>query len=354
MARTFLPAAAILALLLAPSPARADSLLDRAAPDPVVKSWAVGEKPPSLKALKGNCALVELFDPDDLVSQGLVSRTAEIAATAAAKRIVVLSVATGAGADEEKVREFAKAAKATWPMGVDRNSETFLAYGMPSLPRYFLVTPDGRVSWEGSPAALEFAELDAFVEQARVWRPEELTKTARPVAEAFVRGKPALAIQKAKEIGEAEQAKLARGRTPEVEELKAISATLKDMTLVLEAIGRVGKARLAVADRLAKDRWSIDAQEILEGMVKSFAGTPHEEAAKKRLAAIAADERAQYEITAMKRLREILGKMRPVNRHNVQKAVDAITDFLVPYANTVSGERGKAEKARLERLLEKL
>jgi hypothetical protein len=345
VARASLPVAAILALLLAAPAARAESLLDRAAPEPAVRAWAVGEPPPSLKALKGRCALVEILDPDDLVSQGLVSRTVEIAAKAEERRLVVFSIATGAGADDEKVREFAKSAKVRWPVGVDRSSETFLAYGMPSLPRYFLIAPDGRVAWEGSPGSLDDRTLGGFIERARLWRPEEVAKAARPAAEAFVKGKPASAVKKANEILEDGKAKRAKGQP-------ADEAAEKDARLVLDAVKDVAEARFVVADRLAKDRWSIDALEMLEGVVAGFAGTEHEAKAKERLAAIAADDRAQYEITAMKRLREILGKMRPVNRHNVQKAVDAIDDFLVPYGGTVSGDRARAEQTRLKRLLE--
>ena len=342
-----LPAALAAALLLLASPARADSLLDRPAPEPVVSKWAAGEAPPSLKALKGRCALVEILDPDDIVSQGLVSRTVEIALRAAERKLVILSVATGAGADEEKAREFAKASKVTWPLGVDRNSETFLAYGMPSLPRYFLVSPDGRVAWEGSPGTLDDKALGAFLERARLWRPEEVAKGARPAAESFVKGKYAAAVKKATELIE-------EGRAKRVKGLPSDEAGEKDALVVLDAVRDIAAARFAIADRFAKDRWSLDARDMLEGVASAFAGTEHEAKARERLAAIAADARAQYEITAMTRLREILARVRPVTKRTIEKAIGEIDDLLIPYAGSQSGERAKAEKARLQKLLQPL
>ena len=345
MPRSFLPALAVLLALA--SAARADTLLDRQAPEPAAAKWVAGEAPPALKALKGRAALVELLDPDDLVCQGLVSRTVEIAARAAERNLLVLTVAVGAGADEATSRAFAKQFRIAWPLAVDRGSETFLAYGMPSLPRYFLVTPDGRVAWEGSPGALDDRSLALFLERCRLWRTEEVAKGARPAAESFVKGKYAAAVRKATElVGEVKEK---RGKGQPVDD-----AAEKDAQVVLDAVADIAAARFANADRLAKERWSLDAREILEGVAAAFVGTEHEAKAKERLAAIAGDARAQYEITAMIRLREILGKMRPLTRHTVTKAIEALDAFVIPYAGAVSGDRGKAERARLQKLLEKL
>jgi hypothetical protein len=345
MTRSYL--LSIPAVLLLAAAARADSLLDRPAPEPVVASWTTAEPPPSLKALKGRCALVEVLDPDELVSQGLVSRTVESAARAAERKLVVLSIAVGTGADPEKAKEFAKASKITWPLGVDRKGESFFAYGMPQLPRYFLVAPDGRVAWEGSPGALDDRTLGAFLERARLWRTEEVSKGARPAAEAFVKGKYSAASRKAAEIVEDGKARKAKGHP--VDEAEG-----KDALLVLDAVKDLATVRLAIAAGLAKERWSLDAREMLEGVAAGFAGTEHETKAREQLALIAGDPRAQYEITAMTRLREILSKVRPVTRHTVGKAIEAIDTFLIPYSGTQSGERARQEKGRLERLLSTL
>ena len=164
--RSAIPAAA--ALLLLAAAARADSFLDRPAPEPAVTKWVAGDAPPAWKTLEGRCALLELFDPDDIVCQGLVSHTVEIAEHAAGKKLVILSVAVGSGAEEGKALDFAKHFKMTWPVGADRKGETFLAAGSPTLPRYLLVAPDWKVVWEGSPGALDAATLDGFLERARL------------------------------------------------------------------------------------------------------------------------------------------------------------------------------------------
>jgi hypothetical protein len=341
---TLRAAVAAAALLLAAATARADSLLDKQAPEPVASKWVVGEAPPSFKALKGSCALLELLDPDDLVSQGLVSRTVEIAARAAERRLVMVSIACGAGADEGTAKAFASSSKVTWSFGIDKAGETLLSLGMPTLPRYLLVAPDGRVVWEGSPAGLDDRTLDGFLARARLWRPEEIAKTIRPAADAFAKGKHGLA---AKKVAEAlEECRKRKGAGLPVD-----GDPEKDGALVLDASKNLAEIRIALAAKLADQRWSLDAREMLEGIVATFVGTEWEAKAKAELAKIAADDRAQYEIGGMIRLREILSKLRPLTPKTVRGAIENIDGFLLTYENTQAGARARAEKARLEKML---
>lgn len=339
--------AALVALLLLASAARADSLLDKPAPDPVAASWVGGTAPPAWKALEGRCALLELLDPDDIVSQGLVSRTVEIAARAVERKIVLVSVAVGTGADEAKAAKFAKEFKVTWPLAVDRKGETFFAAGNPTLPHYLLIAPDGRVMWEGSPGALDEKTLDGFIERARLWRPADVAKTQRPAAEAFTRGKYGPAEKKAAEAV-VEFDKRTRAGLP-VDGNEA-----KDAALIRDAVRDLATIRLAIADRLAKARLSLDAQEILEAMVVSFQGTEWEGKAKAALAALAADERAQAEITALRRVREIVAATHPLTRKSVQKAVEALDAWIALNEKYMfqATDRARAERARLAKMLE--
>jgi len=253
-------------LLLAASPALADSLLDRDPPAPAVTKWVVGEPPPALKSLKGTSALLELTDPDELVCQGLASRTLEVANRTKDRHLLVITVAVGTGADEEKAREFAKRFGVTWPLGVDRKGETFYAFGAPTLPRWYLVAPDGRVMWEGSPGALDDAALSGFLERARLWRPAEVAKTVRPAAEAFVKGKYASAARKAADA-------LAEARKRAGAGLPVEGDVEKDAALVTEGLRALAEMRLRIASGLEKERWSLEALEIYEAMAEGFRGT---------------------------------------------------------------------------------
>jgi hypothetical protein len=340
-------AAAAAAVLILAAAARADSFLDRPAPEPAVSKWVVGEAPPAFKALKGRCALLEITDPEDLVCQGLASRTKELALRGAGRDLLVVSIATGRGGDEELAKDFAKKSRYDWAVGVDRKGETWFAAGSPNLPWCFLVAPDGRVLWEGSPGGLGDPVLDAFLDRARLWRAEEISKPVRTAAEAFAKGKLGLAWKKAEEATVAGAKKVLAG------DADAVLAA-KDAALVKEGVDFIADIRLRLAERMAVDRWSIDARELLEGIVSSCAGTPWEGKAKDALAKIADDKRAQKEIEAMVRLREILGKMRPPTRLKAKQALSAIDDFLLPYGNLVAGERARAEKRKIESLLEKL
>jgi hypothetical protein len=339
------PVASLTAVLLLATPARADSMLDKPAPDPAVTKWVVGEAPPSFKALKGRCALLELTDPADLVCQGLESRTAEIAKRGASKQLLVVSVAVGEGADEEKAKEFAKQFKVTWPFGVDRKFETLSAAGMPSLPRHFLVAPDGRVLWEGSPGALDDATLDGFLDRARLWRSEEVAKAMRPAADFFVKGKHAAAVKKVQEaLAEVERRKKA--------DLPLEGTEERDGRVIVDAVSSMAAIRLLLAERLAKDRWTLEAEEAWEAVAASFAGTEWEAKAREALAVSAKDERGQAEVAAAKRLREILSKTHPLTRKSVQRAIEQIDVFVEGLGSLITADRARAEKQRLQKLLD--
>ncbi len=332
-----------LVLLLA-APALADSILDREAPVPATSMWVVGEPPPAWSALKGECVLLELTDPDELVCQGLASRTVEVVRRTRDRHLLPVSVAVGGGADDEKAREFAKRFGVTWSLGVDRKGETFFAFGAPSLPRWYLVAPDGRVMWEGSPGALDDATLSGFLDRARLWRPAEIAKTVRPAADLFVKGKFAAAAKKASEAV-AEAAKRRKAGLPVEGEVE------KDAALLSDGLASVARIRLAIADRLAKDRWSLEAKDMLEGIAAGFAGTEWEGKAKAALEALAADERAVWEILAATRLREILASVKPASRRTVEKAVDDLGTFLSQFENSRVEERARAALERLRALL---
>ena len=335
--------AALAAAALVPV-ARAESLLDRPAPALAVSKWIVGEAPPAWKSLKGSAALLELLDPDDLVSEGLVSRTAEIADRAAARRLVVASVACGAGADEAMARAFADRRKVRWPFGVDDAGRTLHAAGHPPLPRYLLLWPDGTVAWEGSPGDLDDATLAGHLERSRLWRPEEIGKAVRPAAEAFARGRYGAALRE----GEAAAALAAKRRAAG---LPVDGSEEKDLALVVDGMKAMAEARLVRAARLAKSRDSLEALEILERMEKAFGGTPWEARAREAREALEADKRAMHEVQEGRRLREILEGERPPTRRNLEKTAAALRDLL-KYDETLRvGDRARAELARIEKLL---
>ena len=331
-------------LLLLAGGARADSFLDREAPVPAVTQWVTGEPPPAWKELKGSCALLELLDPDELVCQGLVSLTVKVVGATKERKLLVFSVAVGTGADDEKARTFAKRFNVTWPLGVDRKGETYFGCGAPTLPRWYLVAPDGKVMWEGSPGALSAETLGGFLDRARLWRPAEIAKTVRPAADAYVKGMFSAAAKKA-------AAALAAARKRAKAGLRVEGDVEKDATLVADGLKAVATLRLSIADGMAKERLSLDAEDLLQSVATGFAGTEWEGKAKEALAVMAADARAQAEILAGKKLREILASVKPNVRRTVEKAIAELDVLLATYGNLRSGERAQAAKAKLEALL---
>jgi hypothetical protein len=317
---------------------------DRPAPDLAVTQWIAGEAPPSFRALGGRCALLELTDPEDLVCQGLASRTAEAAAAAEARRMVVVTVAVGAGAEEGKAREFARRARVSWPLGLDRRGETWWAAGMPSLPRWILVAPDGRIHREGSPGALDEKDLAAFAERSRLWRPGEVAKALRPAAELFVLGRHGAAGRRA----EAALAEVARRRK---EGLPVEGTEERDGAVIREAVRACGEERLALAERLEKERWSLEALEIYEGVAAAFGGTETGARARAARERVASDPRANGEMAATRELREAMAGLRPLSRARVERTIRELDRLAVVHGSFRTSERMRAERERLALLL---
>ncbi len=335
MRSPLLPALLLAALPAAAADAPAGSLLDRPAPPVSVSKWVTGTPPPSWRDLKGRLALMEVLDPGDLVSQGLVSRTAEIARGAAERGLVLFSVAVNAG--EADAKAFAGRFKVTWPLGVDDGGKTYEAAGLPPLPRYLLAAPDGTVVWEGSPAGFDDRTLATFLERARLWRPAEVARALRPAAEAFA----------ARRYGEADRlAREARAKAA------AGSPEEKDADLVEDAVKFFAETRMGIAAGLAKERDTLEAVEILEGIEKGFKGSAWAERARAAREGYEADPRGAIEIRAGRRLRDVLQAAKGGGRRALQGAVDDLENFLKEFGNLRTGEKARAALERLRRLLE--
>jgi hypothetical protein len=337
-------AVALALLAAAAAPAAAEGLLDRAAPAPAVKAWVVGEAPPAWKSLAGRAALLELLDPDELVSEGLVGRTKEIVARHKGKALVVASVACGTGAHAGTAKAFADRCGVTWPLGVDDGNRTAAAFGWPSYPRYFLVLPDGRVGWEGSPAGLDDATLDAFVARTRLWRPAEIARPVRAAADLFVKGQYGKALALA-EKGVADAARRRAAQLPVEGDEEG------DAALIRDAVGALARVRLRLAAVLVEERESLAAQEAYLAMEASFAGTEWAPKAKEARDALEAHKRFALEIDASKRLREILAAASPPTRRNLEKTVAELDTFLRLYDGLHCAEKAKAARERFLALL---
>ncbi|MHC4821763.1 MAG: thioredoxin domain-containing protein [Planctomycetota bacterium] len=332
------------ALLLAATAARAESLLDKAAPVPKAKTWVRGETPPKWKSLKGRAALVELLDPDDLVSLGLHSRTGEISQRTKDRKLLIVSLAVGTGGDKGTAQAFAAEQGGDWAFGCDDTGSVWVDFGSPSLPCYFLVAPDGRVLWQGSPATLDDAKLDRFLEWCRLWRKDEVAKPVRKAAGLYASGKYGAASREAAKA-------VAAVRKRKEADLPVDGGEEKDAAVVVDAVKAVAEIRLAIAKKLEKDRWSLDALEIYEAIEARFGGTDWKKAAEERISAMKLDKRAMKEVEAGKRLRKILKGTKPLTPRNVEKAIEALDTMISYYEGLVTADRAKAHARRLRKLL---
>ena len=136
-----------------------DALEGRAAPALNVREWVnAGDDLPRLDRLRGNVVLLGFWGPRNTWARHIVPRLNEVRDRYARDGLVVLGIhATGA---PKQVVGMVEPFDVSWPVGLDRRTATFRAYGVERPPSFYLIDRRGtlRVAdlyWEDINRAVE-------------------------------------------------------------------------------------------------------------------------------------------------------------------------------------------------------
>lgn len=215
------------------------------------------------------------------------------------------------------------------PFLVASGSSSGDAYGVTGIPHTFLIDAQGTLVWEGSPGDLSKATIKKALKGAK--RPKVDHLSVRMEGEVDKR------VEKARDL--AADGDLA----PALKEIETIladpkseEAQKKGATELKQAIEIHAQRLAAQAEKLLKAREVQRAVTVLEDVAAAMPGSEVGADAKKRLAAVASDEKLQAELDASKALDRLKDQIRPLKR---DKAKPKIEEFIKKYQGTRAGDR---------------
>ena len=129
-----------------------ESLVGKPAPEVSLASALNIDRKPSVHGASGKVLLLEFWATWCPPCRASIPLLQELHDTYGKRGLLMISVTAE---DERTVREFANQYKMTFPIGIDDNGRTMLAYGVRGIPTAFLIDAKGVVIWQGHTLRLE-------------------------------------------------------------------------------------------------------------------------------------------------------------------------------------------------------
>jgi hypothetical protein len=328
---------ALAGLALFGASARADIVdrLDQPAGEIVAQQWWNGTAP-KMSALKGKVVVLHLSDPARVTSKGFVPNLVKL--TTAYKDQGVVFIELVANETDGVAADYVKDATVTWTVGWDRDGAIQKDYPGSSLPRTYVIGPDGKVAWHAHVAALTKSILDAQLTRCTFFDPAAVPAAARPAAKAMLEFRFADAIAAADKV-------FTDAGAPG--DAKAYCAKVK-----LE-VSRYFAFQFKVLETLmAELDWAV-AYRRVERMLVVYKGTDHEAEVRKKKAELDDNPRVKYIVEAQKHLDEMVRDVSKDGPRDLEKLVLKLKDFVEQYPDTAVGKKANEWIAECERRLKK-
>lgn len=208
------------------------------------------------------------------------------------------------------------------------------SYGVSGIPASFLIGPDGKIVWEGSPFELSEATIEAALKGVKpatglgnilaVPATQEYTKRLKAATDLGAASKPGKALAAVRAIVADEKAEAQDKSDAEHYELEIVGYA-KELSAQIE--------NLVEAKDLVR---AVDALELLS---KEFAGLPEGKPFAERLAAIKADKGLSKELDAAKAFDKC---KKDAAKLAGSKAKAKYAEFADKWKGTRAGERALA------------
>jgi hypothetical protein len=227
--------------------------------------------------------------------------------------------------DAAKVGEFVIANAITYPVGIAKKTED---YGSGGIPHAYLIAPDGKVVWDGHPAALQNGQIEKLLRKTKDFYVRKVAPEVKPAAAAFSKGNLVEAHRLATAIKDKEGA----GRE-----------AVADAEYVL---ARVDTMRTAWKRRVENGTHAgryLDVFDTLGKIQKHFPGTEDAQAAATKLAELKADPNVKLELKASKSLDKLVQQKTKAGSNG--KKLDAlrkkVEKFIRKHEGTKAAERAE-------------
>jgi hypothetical protein len=320
-----LPAAvALAAAAVTAAPARADiaDRLDEPAPEIECAKWAAGA-PTQITKLKGRVVVLHFSDPERITSQAALATLRKLAA--AWKDAPVSNVEVVTAPMEASATTYAAKESPSWPVGWDAKGASSAKYPGTSVPRTYLIGPDGKIVWHAHVQALTKDLVQSQVDRVQFFAPGPDVKSARAVARAAADMRYAAAL--------AEAAKVDTDK-------KATDADRALVKALRDEFARTWAMKKKLLDALMKDLdWGI-AWRRAKQMEAIFKGTEFEDDAAAEIAKLEANPIVAYVRPAQDQYDQLVEDAAKARlRKEVESVLLRAEKFAEAFVNTKPGDR---------------
>ncbi|MCG3133754.1 MAG: hypothetical protein HMLKMBBP_00988 [Planctomycetes bacterium] len=319
----------------APPSARAEIVdrIDESAPELECAKW-FGDAPAKWEKFRGRVVVLHFSRPEVVTSRAAAGSLRDFAKKWATKPVTVIEVALSV--EEASVAAYVSRDAPPWPVGHDAAGATAAKFPGTSVPRTYLIGPDGRIFWHAHILAL----TDAMVQ-------EQLDRIA------FVAPGPEVKLGKgcARAAGDMRWADALAAAAKLETDAKASDADREIARQVRAEVPRAFQVDLGRAEKLVTERDYGLAWRRFERMLVRFKGTVHEKAVQDRMAELDAKEIVPFCRKGQDRLDDLMTKWPTRTRSDVEKLIVAIDEWDSLYGETRPAERAAKFREEMTALL---
>ncbi len=315
--------------------ARADIVdrLDQPAPEIVATTWWNGAAP-KIASLRGKVVILHVSDPSRATSKGFLPNLVKLAETYKSQPVVIIEVlesAEDACATKYLVDD---AASIKWQVGWDGAGALLKGYPGTSMPRTYVIGPDGKVAWHAHVAALTKDILEAQINRCAFGDPKTVPYDARHAAKALLDLRFGEAIDFADKVFTDSHAS---------GEAKAFCAKVK------KEISRYWTFQRGVVDALIKDLdWAV-AYHRVERMLVTYKGTDHLAEVQKLKDELDANPRVKYIVLAQEYLDHLVEDVARQDIKGLERLIEKLKAFQEKYPDTSPEKKAGEWIAECER-----
>jgi hypothetical protein len=297
--------------------------LDELAGDPACTKWW-GSDPGKMEKLRGRVVLVHFSRPEVITSRAALLSLRKFAERwkDAAVTIVEIVVSDEVSAAESYVAKESP----PWSVGFDGNGLSSARYPGDSVPRSYLVGPDGRIVWHAHLGALQEKVVEEQLNRVALFSPPAGLKTAKAAARAAAEMRFGAAMDEAGKVEVSPQS------TPED---KAVAKAVRD------EMKRAYTFLRARADALYEGRDYGICMRRLDRMLVCFKGTQYEREIAARIAELNRIEIVPFVVKGQDEL-EAIEALPTRTKKQLTDAIARLRTFLGRYGDTIPGDRGEA------------
>jgi thiol-disulfide isomerase/thioredoxin len=303
---------------------------------------AIGGSPESLTKYKGKIIVVDFWATWCGPCMAEADHMVKVNATYAPQGLQFIGISLDN--DANAMQQVAKQKAFTWPQMCDAKgwqSAPAQQWGVNSIPRTFIIGPEGNVLWTGHPAQLDGPLADAFKNH-----PPQLIDPKVMAAATAAADKMEAAL---KEGGEASALKML-AQFPAA--AKADSAMKARLTAIESALDAYGNKSLAEVDPLIENKQYVEASTKLSDLVRALGNLPAGQAARKKLAEVMSNPATKAQMEAAQRNAAAEDEFALAKRLQEEKkdeqAYLKFRSVATTFANTPAGDSAKQEVANYD------